>query len=62
MNKPTVKLIGQDGNVFNIIGLVEKALRRAKQEDRAKEFTNRAFNATSYDKVLQLAMEYCEVE
>ena len=62
MNKPTVKLVGQDGNVFNIIGLVSKALIKAHQQDKEKEFTNRVFNATSYDKVLQLAMEYCEVE
>ena len=57
-----VKLIGEDGNVFNVIGRTQKALRRAGLEDEAKEFVDRAFKAGSYDKVLRLVMEYCEVE
>ena len=60
--KPTVQLLGHDGNVFSIIGRVSKALKRANMEKEAKEFTEKAMNAESYDGVLQLAMEYCEVE
>ena len=60
--KPTVKLVGEDGNVFSIIGAVSKALRRAGQPDKAKEFTIKAFNSSDYDEVLTLACEYCEVE
>jgi hypothetical protein len=62
MTKPIVKLIGEDGNVFAIIGAVSKALKRAGEKERATEFTEKAFAAHSYDEVLQLAMEYCEVE
>lgn len=62
MTKPTVKLIGQDGNVFGIIGAVSKALKRAGQPDQAKEFTEAAFASDSYDAVLRLVMEYAEVE
>ena len=62
MNKPSCKLIGEDGNVFSIIGSVSKALKRSGQPEKATEFTNKAFSAESYDKVLQLAMEYVEVE
>jgi hypothetical protein len=29
--KPTVKLVGEDGNVFSILGRVKQALRRAGQ-------------------------------
>ena len=60
-SKPEVKLIGLDGNVFVIIGRCEQALNRSGQALRAKEFISKAFNAGSYDAVLQLAVEYCEV-
>jgi hypothetical protein len=60
--KPTVRLVGEDGNVFAIIGRVSKALNRAGMRDRASEFTKRAMASHSYDDVLRLAMEYVEVE
>ena len=59
--KPEVRLTDVDGNVFMIIGTVRKALQRAGLNDEAEEFTKKAHNAESYDKVLQLCMEYCEV-
>ena len=62
MEKPTVKLSGQDGNVFSIIGRVSKALKRAGQQDKAKEFVDKATSSDSYDSVLQLCFEYVEVE
>ncbi len=60
--KPKVKLVGEDGNVFNVIGRVAQALNQAGLRDKAQEFQRRAFSARSYDEVLQLAMEYAEVE
>ncbi len=60
--KPTCKLVGEDGNVFSIIGRVRAALREAGQEDRGREFVERAFHAGSYDEVLRLCTEYVEVE
>ncbi len=60
--KPKVKLTGEDGNVFSIIGRISGALKKAGQADKAKEFTDKAFAAGSYDEVLQLAMTYCDVE
>ena len=62
MNKPKCKLIGKDGNVFNIIGLVSKALKKEGMTKEASEFTAKAFNSESYDAVLCLAMEYVDVE
>jgi len=59
--KPEVQLTGEDGNVFNVIGRVSGALKRAGLPEKAKEFTTKAFSAGSYDEVLRLAMEYCEV-
>jgi len=61
IKKPTVELIGEDGNVFSIIGRVSRALKDAGQEDRAKEYTELAFGSKSYDEVLALTLEYVEV-
>lgn len=62
MEKPVVQLSGEDGNVFSIIGRVSKALKRAGQADKAKEFSEKAMNSESYDAVLQLCFDYVEVE
>ncbi len=59
--KPVCRLIGTDGNVYSIIGRVRRALEQAGQEDRAREFVERAFRAGSYDGVLQFCPEYVEV-
>jgi len=59
--KPPCKLVGEDGNVFIVIGLVRRALLKAGQEAAAKEFVQRAFKARSYDEVLTLCMEFVDV-
>lgn len=59
--KPKVKLIGQDGNVFAIIGRVSAALKKAGFPEKAKEFADAAFKADSYDAVLRLCMKYVDV-
>jgi len=37
-NKPKVKLTNVDGNAFNILGIVRKALKENGQADKMKEF------------------------
>jgi hypothetical protein len=59
--RPPCKLVGEDGNVFNVIGRVRRALRDAGQADRAGEFVRRAMAAHSYDEVLGLCWEYVDV-
>jgi hypothetical protein len=60
--KPVCKLVGEDGNVFSIIGRVSKALKRAGLEVQAKEFTSKAITSHSYDEVLRLCFEYVDVK
>ena len=57
----TVKLIGEDGNAFVIMGVVTKALRRNGHQDLVKDFI---YEATSgdYNHLLQTCMEYVVVE
>jgi len=62
MNKPVVKLIGENGNIFNLVGIATKALKTAGLKDKADELTKRIFNSRSYDEALVIIGEYCEIE
>ncbi len=57
----TVELLGQDGNAFMIMGLVQKALRRA---GHGKEVAAYIEEATSgdYDHLLSTTMDWVNVE
>ncbi len=59
--KPRCVLLNEDGNVFNVVGCVRRALRNAGQADRAREFVERAFAAKSYDEVLAMLDEYVDI-
>jgi hypothetical protein len=50
-----VQLTGNDGNAFQIIGAVGKALRMAGLPAAEKEFRDAAFQSESYDTLLRLA-------
>jgi hypothetical protein len=60
--KPVVKLTGQDGNAFFVMGNVKQALRRAGAD---KEYIDKYLNeATSgdYNHLLAVSMKYVDVE
>lgn len=59
--KPVVKLSGQDGNVFILIGICSRALKDVGQEDNANRMTSEIMNSKSYDEALQIMMKYCRV-
>ena len=52
--KPKCKLIGENGNVFNLIGLASAALKKAGMRAEATEMTQKCFSAASYDEALTL--------
>ena len=56
--KPRCKLVGQDGNVFTLIGLARRALKQANQNKEASDMAERCFKAHSYDEALQIITEY----
>ena len=60
--KPVVKLIGENGNVFNLIGIVSMELKSNGMRNEAEEFKAKAFQCKSYDEVLRLIMDYVDVE
>ena len=61
-DKPRVKLVGTDGNIFAILGRCKQALKNAGQPDRAEELAQRVFKATSYDEALGICQEYVDAE
>jgi hypothetical protein len=59
----TVKLAGEDGNAFVIIGKVSKSLRRnGVPDNEVKAFQQEVTNAADYDELLRIVMEHVEVE
>jgi len=62
MSKPICKLIGEDGNVFNLLGKVSKVLKENNLHDQEKEMTNRVFNSSSYTETLVIFSDYVEIE
>lgn len=60
--KPKVQLSGQDGNVFNIIGIVRRKLIEVGREQEAEEMVKKAHESKSYDEVLQLFWDYVDIE
>lgn len=56
-----VQLTGEDGNVFNLCGIVVKALKRNGHREYADELAGRLWEQASYDDALKLFMEYVEV-
>lgn len=57
-----VKLVGEDGNAFAIIGRVRKAMKRGGCDSESiKEFTDDATSG-DYDHLLHTCMKTVEVE
>lgn len=59
--KPVVQLIGQDGNVFNLVGICSRALKKAGRFEEAKAMQERVFKAGSYSEALSIMGEYVEI-
>lgn len=57
-----VRLVGQDGNAYAIIGAVQRALRDQVGPDAAAAYTAAAMKSASYDELLVFTMQTVEVE
>lgn len=57
----TVKLIGEDGNIFNLLNIVRKAMKANGYGDQVDEFTKQATSSRSYQEALCVIMEWVEV-
>lgn len=60
--KPKAKIIGQNANTLNLLGIASRALKSAGQEEESKEMTKRVFACGSYEEALNIIQEYIEAE
>ena len=59
--KPDCALIGQDGNIFNLVGIAARTLREHDLKDQAKEMKDRVFACGSYGEALCIIGEYVNI-
>lgn len=59
--KIKVKLIGEDGNAFHILGKVSMALKRAGLKEKAEKYVEEATSG-DYNHLLAVTSEYVEIE
>lgn len=62
IGKPYINLIGEDGNIFAILGRASRALKQAGMADQTKEMFSRVTSCGSYDEALNIISEYVETE
>ena len=60
--KPKMALVGQDGNIFGILGRASRLLKQAGQNKQADEMFQRTTGAGSYEEALHIISEYVETE
>ena len=60
--RPKMQLIGQDGNIFAIMGRASRLLKNAGQSDKVKEMCDRVTASQSYSEALNIVSEYVETE
>lgn len=59
--RPEAKMIGEDGNIFNLMGIASKALKKAGYSKEANEMVNRiTTSAESYEEALSIISHYVE--
>ena len=63
MEKPKCKLVGENGNIFNLMGIASRTLKNAGHPEKAKDMCRRiTTQANNYEEALVLISEYVEVE
>ncbi len=59
--KPDCPLIGTDGNIFNLVGIAAKTLRKNGMKEEASEMTEKVFGSGSYEEALGIIGEYVNI-
>ena len=62
IEKPKCALIGEDGNIFHLMGMASRTLKRNGMSEEATEMYNRITGgAKSYDEALMILQDYVEI-
>lgn len=59
--KPKCPIIGENANIYNIMGIASKTLKRNDMADEAKEMCERITSSGSYDEALGIIGEYVNI-
>lgn len=60
--KPKCALIGQDGNIFNLMGIASRTLKTNGMSEEAKEMVEKIeTTAKSYDEALCIIADYVDI-
>lgn len=59
--KPDCELIGQDGNIFNLMGIASHTLKQNGMADEAKEMCSRVTSSGSYCEALNIIGDYVNI-
>ena len=59
--KPDCPLSGQDGNIFNLMGIASRTLKEHGMEEEAREMRSRIMDSGSYDKALVIIGDYVNI-
>jgi len=63
MEKPKCTLVGENGNIFNLMGIATRTLKNAGQQEKATDMCRRiTTQAKGYEEALVLISEYVEIE
>ena len=60
-SKPNCPLIGQDGNIFNLVGIASRTLKRNGLTSEANEMTSKVYKSGSYEEALGIIGEYVNI-
>lgn len=59
--KPDSPLIGQNGNVFNLMGIASRTLKDHGMSEQAEEMRNEIMASGSYEEALNILGEYVNI-
>ena len=59
--KPDCPLLGEDGNIFRIMGIASETLRENGMQEQAEEMRSRIFQCQSYDSALSIIGDYVNI-
>lgn len=62
MEKPVLKLIGCDSNIFYIMSHCSRALKRCGRDSDSSELISRVWECETYDDALRVCLEYVDIE
>lgn len=59
--KPDCPLIGENGNIFNLVGIAARTLKRNGLYEQASEMSEKVFKSGSYEEALSIIGEYVNI-